>query len=60
MDDQMTPEQAAELIAADRQRRMMACSAAIQDVLKQHRCRIDVSMVLRQGQVESQLRVVAE
>jgi len=52
--------QANQVLAADRQRRTDACTAAIQDALKRYRCALDVSVTLRAGQVLPQVQIVAQ
>lgn len=48
------------LVEQDRRERAAACTAAIQQALAEHRCRLDVFVILRQGRVQPQVRVVAE
>jgi hypothetical protein len=57
---QMTPEQARQVLAGERAARAKACEQAIQAVLAEHRCTLDVALVLRAGELpEPQVRVVA-
>lgn len=59
MSEEQKPDLKA-LIEQDKRERIAACTAAIQQALAQHRCRLDVFVVLRQGQVQPQVQVVAE
>ena len=47
-------------IEQDRQRRATECSAEIQAALDKHRCTLDVSVVLKAGQVIPQIDIVAK
>ena len=57
---QPTAEEARALLERDRRDRVARCQAAIQAALAEHRCRLDVFVVLRRDQVAPQVRVVAE
>jgi len=52
--------QANQVLAADRQRRIDACTASILAALKQYRCGLDVNVTLRAGQVLPQIQIVAQ
>ncbi len=41
-----------------RQERIAACNTAINDVLKKHECTLDVSIMLRRGQVIPNIQII--
>lgn len=60
MGEQTTAEEARAVLQAERQERVQACQAAIQAALAEHGCVLDVMVVLREGQVRPQVRVLAK
>lgn len=57
---EISPEDAREAIERERQDRIQSCSAELEVVLKTHRCRLDVSVILREGQVIPAVNIIAE
>ncbi len=55
----LTPAAARELLQAEQKGRVDACQAELQAVLDKYRCRLDISVILRAGQVIPQVQVVA-
>lgn len=56
----ITPETAREAIEQERRERIQRCSTELEEVLQRHRCQLDVSVLLRDGQVIPQVNVIAE
>lgn len=59
LQDDFTAQRAIELLKRDREQRIVKCQMAIEAALQEHRCRLDVVVVLRAGSVEPQVRIVA-
>lgn len=60
MENELTPtEQARVLLQKEREERVKTCQDEIQAVLDKHHCTLDVSVVLRVGQVIPQVQVIA-
>lgn len=51
-------EQARQLILAERAQRRETCLREIDVILKKHRCRLDSVVVLRNGQVTTQIDII--
>lgn len=58
--DQIDTTEAKKAIEADKQQRAEACQAALTNVLSQYRCDLDVAVVLRTGQIQPQLTIIAK
>ncbi|HOW77917.1 MAG TPA: hypothetical protein PK406_00565 [Verrucomicrobiota bacterium] len=56
----MDLEAARATIKQEREARVEACSQEIAAALRKHNCELDVSVVLRAGQVIPQVQVVAK
>lgn len=56
----MDTKEARAAIEQERRERIEACSRDIAEVLQSHRCRLDVSVLLREGQILPQIGVVPE
>jgi len=54
----ITAEEARLAIEADRRERAATCQRELAEVLAKHRCRLDVSVLLREGQVIPQVAIV--
>jgi hypothetical protein len=54
----ITPEAARAALDTERAARLDACRRELAELLARHRCVLDVSVLLRQGQVIPQLAVV--
>jgi len=54
-----TPEEAREVLAQSQKDNLQACREEVDAVLEQHNCRLDVSVLLRAGQVIPQAQIVA-
>jgi flagellar motor switch protein FliM len=52
-------DEAREVLLTEQQARVRDCQVELQAVLDKHRCRLDVSVLLRQGQVIPQVQIVA-
>lgn len=59
MSEEQKPDLKA-LVEQDRRDRVARCQAAIQAALAEHGCVLDVVVVLREGQVRPQVRVLAK
>ena len=60
MTDDMTPQQAAQLVEADKQRRVQAVAQAIQDVLQQHTCDLAATpQITADGRIVAIVQIVA-
>lgn len=46
-----------ELIQADRNARLMACQAEIQQVLDKHKCRFEVAMIITRNGIEPRIDI---
>jgi len=60
MTDTITPTQARQLLQEEQQARVDECRRGIDALLQKHRCRLDVFVILRAGQVAPQVQIVAE
>jgi hypothetical protein len=58
--EQLTPEQARAMLAAERRRRIEACAEEVGAVLAKHRCRAVAVVTIVGGRVESRVEIVAE
>jgi hypothetical protein len=56
----LTSEAARKVIEAADQKRVAACLEELEALLKKRRCRMEVSILLKAGQVIPQLQIVAE
>ena len=56
----LTSEAARKIIEAADQKRVEACAAELDALLKKRHCRLEISILLKAGQVIPQLQIVAE
>ena len=54
----MKEEEARKVIEKETLSRIEACKREINDALEKHRCRLDVSVLIKSGQVIPQLEIV--
>lgn len=57
---EISTEQAAATLEANRQTRIQQCSQEIEAALAKHNCEIDVAMLVRAGSVTPQVQVIAK
>jgi len=55
---EISPEEQSVVEEQERQKRVAECTAAVQKALKEYNCDLDVTVVLRAGQVIPRLAVV--
>lgn len=55
----ITPEAAKAALEAERDERKHACQAEIQAVLEKYRCGLDVAVLIRSGEVSTQIILIA-
>lgn len=64
MDTVITPDQARQLLQEEQQARVNEAKREFDEFLagwqQRHRCRLDIAMILRAGQVIPQVQIVAE
>jgi len=53
-----TNEEAKALLDKERKERIESCTQAINKVLEQHKCQLDVQVILRAGQVIPRVDIV--
>jgi hypothetical protein len=56
----LTTQDARALLQAERKERSEACSEALKGILAQYRCRLEAVVILRAGQVNTEIQVMAE
>lgn len=57
---EISTEEAAATLEANRQARIGSCTAEIQEALVKYNCELDVAMVIRAGSANPQVQVVAK
>jgi hypothetical protein len=56
----MNEQEAREVLEKERRARVEQCKAEIQKLLEAHKCRIEVTVILRAGQVIPQIDILAQ
>jgi hypothetical protein len=55
---EVTPEEQQVVDEQDRQKRVDACRSVIQKILQEHKCDLDVTVILKAGQVIPRIGIV--
>lgn len=56
----LTPDKAKELLAREQQKRINACNKELQEVLTKYNCTLDVSMIIKPGNITPMVNVIAQ